>query len=175
MLESPEGILTDKHMDAASQLLASQFPHLQCLQSSLISQSRHGFNPVDVSCDSAPAIQILLRIGTPIALKMFILGIIHFVITAMQIMFDDAQHHWVLSTLNKDEVSIHDSLQTDTISTALKKHLVQLYSPTMACVSMLLLHSNRREYAIAVCSLSYLPFTSLLGMMLKIWPSTKRR
>ena len=33
--------------------------------------------------------------------------------------------------------------------------------------------SNRREYAIAVCLQSHLPFTSLLGMMLKIWPSTK--
>ena len=54
VLESPDGMLTDKHVDAANHLLRSQFPHLQSLQSSLMSQSRSGFNPVEVSSDSVP-------------------------------------------------------------------------------------------------------------------------
>ena len=54
VLESPDGMLTDKHMDAANRLLRSQFPHLQGLQSSLISQSRNGFNPVEVSDECMP-------------------------------------------------------------------------------------------------------------------------
>ena len=39
VLESPKGMLTDKHMDAASQLLAIHFPHIQGLQSYLKYQS----------------------------------------------------------------------------------------------------------------------------------------
>lgn len=54
VLESPDGMLTDKHMDAVSRLLRSQFPHFQGLQSSLISQSRNGFNPVEVSDECGP-------------------------------------------------------------------------------------------------------------------------
>lgn len=46
-------------------------------------------------------------------------------------MFDDARHHWVLSTLNEEGVSIHDSLQTNTLSPVLEKQLVRLYGPTM--------------------------------------------
>ena len=47
----------------------------------------------------------------------------------MQMMFDDVQYHWVLSTLN-EEVFIHDSLWTATI--VLEKQLVRLYGPTMS-------------------------------------------
>ena len=60
VLESPDGMLMDKHVDVASRLLRSQFPHLQGLQSSLISQSRYGFNPVEVSGDSVPKGKIKL-------------------------------------------------------------------------------------------------------------------
>ena len=50
----------------------------------------------------------------------------------MQIIFDDARHHWVLSTLNEGEVSIHDSLETSVISPVFEKQLVRLYGPTMS-------------------------------------------
>ena len=49
VLESPDGMLTDKHIDAASKLLAAQFPHLQGLQSSLTCQTTDDFTPVDIS------------------------------------------------------------------------------------------------------------------------------
>ena len=49
VLESPDGMLTDRHMDAVRKLLASQYPHLQGLQSSLLCQTETGFNPIDVS------------------------------------------------------------------------------------------------------------------------------
>ena len=62
MLESPDGTLTDKHVDAASQLLRSQYPHLQ---GSLISQSRYGFNPFEVSNDNVP--KVMLNICIDIA------------------------------------------------------------------------------------------------------------
>ena len=43
VLESLDGMLTDKHMDAVSELLSSQYPRLLGLQSSLLSQSKEGF------------------------------------------------------------------------------------------------------------------------------------
>ena len=42
VLESPNVMLTDKHMDAASKLLSAQFPHMQGLQSSLRYQTAGG-------------------------------------------------------------------------------------------------------------------------------------
>lgn len=47
VLESPDGMLTDKHVDAASKLLAAQFPNLQGLRSSLQCQSIDGFPPIE--------------------------------------------------------------------------------------------------------------------------------
>ena len=38
VVESPDGMLTDKHMDAVRTLLASQYAHLLGLQSSLLCQ-----------------------------------------------------------------------------------------------------------------------------------------
>ena len=49
VVESPDGLLTDKHMDAVRMLLAFHYPHLMGLQSSLLSQSKKGFTPITVS------------------------------------------------------------------------------------------------------------------------------
>ena len=49
VLESLDGMLTDKHMDAVSRLLSSQYPRLLGLQSSLLSQSKEGFTPIKFS------------------------------------------------------------------------------------------------------------------------------
>ena len=50
VLESPNGMLTDKHMDAASKLLSTQFPHMQLgLQSSLRYQTAGGLTPITFS------------------------------------------------------------------------------------------------------------------------------
>ena len=65
VLESPDGMLTDRHMDAVNRLLRSQFPHFQGLQSSLISQSRNGFNPVEVSGECVPKGMIVETNHTP--------------------------------------------------------------------------------------------------------------
>ena len=78
----------------------------------------------------------------------------------MQTLSDHARHHWVLSILNEGGVSIHDSLQTNTLSPVLEKQLVRLHGPTMArdatsdkvCVSVLVPCSNRRAAATAVYS-----------------------
>lgn len=40
VVENPDGMLTDKQMDAVRMLLASQYPHLLGLQSSLLCQRR---------------------------------------------------------------------------------------------------------------------------------------
>ena len=55
ILLSQTGMLSDKHIDAASLLLSTQFPSIQGLQSSLKLQSRHGFLPVQMA--SRPRIQ----------------------------------------------------------------------------------------------------------------------
>ena len=55
ILLSQMGMLSDKHIDAASLLLSTQFPSIQGLQSSLKLQSRHGFLPVQMA--SRPRIQ----------------------------------------------------------------------------------------------------------------------
>ena len=50
VVESPDGMLTDKHnMDAVRILLASQYPHMLGLQSSLLCQRKDGFSPIAVS------------------------------------------------------------------------------------------------------------------------------
>ena len=124
------------YMDAASRLLRSQFPHLQGLQSSLISQSRNGFNPVEVSQDCVPKGMYVKtnhhtstnNRPTPKAFDDYWIVFI----TAMQIMFDDARHHWFLTTLNDGGVSIHDSLKPNTLTPALEKQLTRLYGPTMS-------------------------------------------
>lgn len=41
--ESNEGILTDKHTEAASNVLAKQFPGIQGLQSTILCQNFHQF------------------------------------------------------------------------------------------------------------------------------------
>ena len=46
LVEIPDGMLTDKHMDAVRMLLASQYPHLLGLQSLLLCQSKEGFTPI---------------------------------------------------------------------------------------------------------------------------------
>ena len=54
VLESPNGMLTDKHMDAASKLLSTQFPHMQGLQSSLRYQTAGGLTPITFSGGFVP-------------------------------------------------------------------------------------------------------------------------
>ena len=49
VVESPDGNLTDKHMDAVRTLLASQYSHLLGLQSSLLCQREGGFIPITAS------------------------------------------------------------------------------------------------------------------------------
>ena len=92
-------------------------------------------------------------------------------ITAMQIMFDDARHHWVLTTLNDGGVSIHSSLKPNTLTPALEKQLMRLYGPTMSrdatglCISATPdLYSNRRAAATVV----YLPWHSLFTLPLEV-------
>ena len=47
VIESTEGLLSDKHMLAANEIFANQFPSLQGLQSTLLGQS-DGFVPISV-------------------------------------------------------------------------------------------------------------------------------
>ena len=47
--ESPDGMLTDKRIDAVRTLLASQYAHLLGLQSSLLCQRQGGFTPIAAS------------------------------------------------------------------------------------------------------------------------------
>ena len=54
VLESQDGMLTDKHMDAASKLLAAQFPRLQGLQSTLKYQTARGLTPINFSGGFVP-------------------------------------------------------------------------------------------------------------------------
>ena len=49
VVESPDGMLTDKHMDAVKTLLASQYSHLLGLQSSLLCQCEGEFIPITAS------------------------------------------------------------------------------------------------------------------------------
>ena len=49
VVESPDGMLTDKHMDEVRTLLASQYTHLMGLQSSLLCQREDGFIPIAAS------------------------------------------------------------------------------------------------------------------------------
>ena len=46
-IEMEEGLLTDKHMLAASKLLKREFPGLQGLQSTLLSET-DGFSPISL-------------------------------------------------------------------------------------------------------------------------------
>lgn len=46
-VESREGLLCDKHMMAASKILADDFPQLQGLQSTLLYQT-DGFSPISI-------------------------------------------------------------------------------------------------------------------------------
>ena len=56
VLESPDGIMlmTDKHVDVASKLLFTQFPHLQGLQSSPRYQPAGGLTPITFSGGFVP-------------------------------------------------------------------------------------------------------------------------
>ena len=57
VLLSPDGLLSDKHIDAASDLLVRQFSGIQGLQSSLKQLSRRGFNPIDPVTKSKTRVQ----------------------------------------------------------------------------------------------------------------------
>ena len=54
VLQSPDGMLSDKHMDAANELLANQFPHLQGLQYPLKYKAASGLIPVHFSTGPTP-------------------------------------------------------------------------------------------------------------------------
>ena len=54
VLETHKGMLTDKHMDAASKLLSAQFPHMKGLQSSLRYQTAGGLTPITFSGGFVP-------------------------------------------------------------------------------------------------------------------------
>ena len=52
VIESEEGLLCDKHILAANKIFGKQFPQLQGLQSTLLSQT-DGFSPISAVDDHA--------------------------------------------------------------------------------------------------------------------------
>ena len=112
VIESTEGLLSDKHMLAANEIFANQFPSLQGLQSTLLCQS-DGFVPISIDGGSGYITEgklpyTLLSCTTCMGVVIKTVIIVLFVI-ALQIFFEPERAHWVATAYIDGEVRLFDS------------------------------------------------------------------
>ena len=106
--ESTEGLLCDKHMIAANEIFAKQFPSLQGLQSTLLCQS-DGFVPISVDGGSGYITEGKLSYFIVTTWMLVIKTAIIVFVTALQIFFEPERAHWVATAYIDGEVRLFNS------------------------------------------------------------------
>ena len=130
-----KGLLTDRHMTAANLLLSKQFPHLQGLQNTILSQTQ--FSPIQESGGfiaegiyKAPAYYILtLNLYPNLNLVLYTVRIImtNSFISAIQIFYVEERGHWVATSYQNQVVKVFDSATTGRLVPSLERQLVEFY------------------------------------------------
>lgn len=122
--ELRRGKLGDKHMHAAQKLLALQYPHLQGLKSTLLSQK--SFPPIIEAGG-------FIAEGTPnhkINMDACDLQKLLFH-PAVQILNEQERDHWVTTSYHGSNVMLYDSAasQSGELSPSLEKQICEIYQP----------------------------------------------
>ena len=142
------GKLCDRHMNAANKLLAVQFPHLQGLQSTLLSQTSFtsiqesgGYmseGKVLVICTQQlwqPMLEILsIFVFINIVIIMLLMtNSVLCLIAAVQILHVIVveRDHWVATSYSGGVVNLYDSVYTGRLTPSLEKQMAEIYSPVV--------------------------------------------
>ncbi|XP_064406458.1 uncharacterized protein LOC135351399 [Halichondria panicea] len=108
VLSAIGGMLSDKHMRAAHQLLSMQFLKFEGCYNTLLAQLK-AFPPV--SNNQGPAVQIF---------------------------FVEERQHWIATSLFKGELYLYDSCFNGTLSPSTELQIAQVYSPLIQCNGLLI-------------------------------------
>ena len=140
--------LIDRHMDAAQKSMRDRFPHLQGLQTTLLSQKRDGIasisesggflaegkNNIYVLCNHFMfKLRILLNLYDGLfSLVIDVTGSLYlFSAIGIQIMFDKERNHWIATHYQNGKVKVYHSCFSGSLSPSIREILVRLYRPAV--------------------------------------------